>query len=123
MEDARLIFAKRLSAARVAVYPTQETLGLAIGLSSDVARIRINRYERGVNGCNLRTAQKIAEALNMPLAALYADTDEIAEAIIALAKLSVPEQRTAVKALKTQAQKKAKKKRKPAKSQGAEPPH
>lgn len=100
MEDARFIFANRLRAARIAAGLTQEALGTAAGISVDVARTRINRYERGVNECDLRTAKRLADALHMPLAALYADTDEIKEVIIALAKLSVAEQRMVVGELK-----------------------
>lgn len=78
---------------------------MATGLAIEVARTRINRYERGVNECDLRTAKKLAEALGMPLAALYAETDEIAEAIIALARLPLAEQRAVVSELKARARK------------------
>ena len=105
MDDARLIFANRLRAARLASGLTQEALGVATGIVTDVARTRINRYERGVNECDLRTAKKLAEVLGMPLAALYADTDEIAEVIVAFAKLPRAEQRTVVNELKARAKK------------------
>jgi transcriptional regulator with XRE-family HTH domain len=72
---------------------------------AEVARTRINRYERGVNECDLRTAKKLAEVLGMPLAALYADTDEIAEVIVTFAKLTRAEQRTLVNELKARAKK------------------
>ncbi|MBS7456834.1 helix-turn-helix domain-containing protein [Coralloluteibacterium stylophorae] len=105
MEDARLIFANRLRAARKAADLTQEALGVAAGIVADVARTRINRYERGVNECDLRTAKKLADALGMPLAALYAETDEIAEAIVAIARLPLTEQRKLVKQLKARVKK------------------
>lgn len=105
MEDARLIFANRLRQARLSDGLTQEALGVATGLAVEVARTRINRYERGVNECDLRTAKKLADALGMPLAALYAETDEIAEAIIALARLPLAEQRAVVSELKARARK------------------
>ncbi|OOG37533.1 helix-turn-helix transcriptional regulator [Rhodanobacter sp. C05] len=105
MDDARLIFANRLRAARLAAGLTQEALGVATGIVADVARTRINRYERGVNECDLRTAKKLAEVLGMPLAALYADTDEIAEVIVTFAKLPRAEQRTVVSELKARAKK------------------
>ncbi|ATS64258.1 MULTISPECIES: helix-turn-helix transcriptional regulator [Xanthomonas] len=91
--DARLIFANRLRHARQQAELTQEALGVAIGLAPEVARTRINRYEKGVNECDLRTAKRLASELDMPLAALYAETPEIADAITALTKLSVDEQR------------------------------
>lgn len=105
MDDARLIFANRLRAARLAANLTQEALGVATGIAVEVARTRINRYERGVNECDLRTAKKLADVLGMPLAALYADTDEIAEVIVAFAKLSRTEQRAVVTDLKARARK------------------
>jgi len=105
LDDARLIFANRLHAARLAAGLTQEALGVATGIAAEVARTRINRYERGVNECDLRTAKKLADVLGMPLAALYADTDEIAEVIVAFAKLPRAEQRTVVNELKARAKK------------------
>lgn len=105
MEDARFIFANRLRAARLEAGLTQEGLGVAAGISIDVARTRINRYERGVNECDLRTAKKLAEALRVPLAALYADSDEIAEVIVAFALLPLSEQRAVVQDLKNRAKK------------------
>lgn len=105
MEDARFIFANRLRAARLASGLTQEQLGVAAAISIDVARTRINRYERGVNECDLRTAKSLADVLGMPLAALFADTDEIAEVIVAFAKLSRTEQRAVVSELKARAKK------------------
>ncbi|MEZ0471151.1 helix-turn-helix domain-containing protein [Luteimonas salinilitoris] len=101
MDDARFIFANRLREARLAAGLTQEALGVAAGIAVEVSRTRINRYERGVNECDLHTARKLAEALGMPLAALYAETDEIAEAIKALARLPVTEQRAIVAELKS----------------------
>ncbi|SOT96894.1 helix-turn-helix domain-containing protein [Xanthomonas arboricola] len=103
LEDARLIFANRLRQARLAAGLTQEAIGVAAGIAPDVARTRINRYEKGVNECDLRTAQRIAEALDMPLAAFYAESDEIAEAIKALAKLPLNEQRQIVAELQRKA--------------------
>ncbi len=84
---------------------TQEALGVAADIAVDVARVRINRYERGVNECDLRTAQKLADALGLPLAALYADTDEIAELLVEFVKLSVSEQRALLKEIKGRAAK------------------
>jgi len=105
LDDARLIFANRLRAARLASGLTQEALGVATGIAAEVARTRINRYEHGVNECDLRTAKRLADALGMPLAALYADTDEIAEVIVAFATLPRSEQRAVVNDLKARAKK------------------
>lgn len=105
MEDARFIFANRLRVARLASGLTQEALGVAAGIAVDVARMRINRYERGVNECDLRTAKKIADALDLPFAALFADTDEIAELLVAFAELSASEQKNLLKEIKGKAAK------------------
>ncbi|MFQ6309275.1 hypothetical protein [Lysobacter capsici] len=48
----------------------------------------------------MATARRIAEALGVPLAFLYAETDTMAEAILTLGLLSKPEQRKAVADLK-----------------------
>ncbi|MBO9883583.1 helix-turn-helix transcriptional regulator [Xanthomonas perforans] len=102
-DDARLIFAKRLREARLAVGLAQEALGGAVGISAEVARTRISRYENAVNECDLRTAKRLASELDMPLAALYAETREIAEAVTALTKLSIDEQRKEVARLQRKA--------------------
>lgn len=105
MEDARLIFANRLRAARLSAGLTQEALGVATGIAAEVARTRINRYERGVNECDLRTAKKLADVLGLPLAALFADTDEIAELLAVFSKLSAGEQKALLKELRAKAAK------------------
>ncbi|MCE4279624.1 helix-turn-helix transcriptional regulator [Xanthomonas hortorum pv. vitians] len=88
LPDARLLFAKRLREARLAANLTQEALGVAAGLSVDVARVRINRYEKGGRECDLRTAQRLADALGLPLPALFTDEDDLAEMIIFYSKIS-----------------------------------
>lgn len=90
---ARVVFAARLKAARLAAGLTQEALGIQAGIDQDVARTRINRYERAVHDCDSATAQRIAEVVGKPLAALYADTVLMAEAIEAFAALSEKDQR------------------------------
>ncbi|MDC8640611.1 helix-turn-helix domain-containing protein [Xanthomonas hortorum] len=61
---------------------------IAAGLSVDVARVRINRYEKGGRECDLRTAQRLADALGLPLPALFTDEDDMAEMIIFYSKIS-----------------------------------
>ena len=84
---------------------TQEALGVAADIAVDVARTRVNRYERGVNECDLRTAKKLADALGLPLAALFADTDEIAELLVEFMKLSMSEQKTLLSELRARSAK------------------
>lgn len=98
--DARSIFAQRLKQAREDAGLTQKELGMTIGLPQETAAVRINRYEKAVHDADLATARRIAEALGVPLAFLYAETDTMAEAILTLGLLSKPEQRKAVADLK-----------------------
>jgi len=91
--NARALFAARLKAARLAAGLTQQALGIEAGIPEDVARTRINRYERAVHDADQATAQRIAKALDTPVAALYADSEEMAQAIKAFAALSQAEQR------------------------------
>ncbi len=71
-----------------------------MGLPEDVAGVRINRYERAVHNCDTDTAQKLAEALGVSVAYLYAETDELAELIQEFTRLPVSEQRSIVQELK-----------------------
>ncbi|WP_152566108.1 helix-turn-helix domain-containing protein [Lysobacter antibioticus] len=57
---------------------------MTIGLPQETAAVRINRYEKAVHDADLATARRIAEALGVPLAFLYAETDTMAEAILTL---------------------------------------
>ncbi|MBA0250501.1 XRE family transcriptional regulator [Stenotrophomonas lactitubi] len=79
---------------------SQKTLGVAMGLPEDVAGVRINRYERAVHDCDTETAQKMAKALGVSLAYLYAETEELAELIKEFASLPVKEQREVLAGVK-----------------------
>ena len=90
--DARAQFAARLKSERLSAGLTQEALGVLAGLEPDVARTRINRYERAVHDCDLITAKNIADALHVPLATLYTDSPLMAEVVKAFSRLSIREQ-------------------------------
>lgn len=108
----RTVFPQRLKEARLAAGLTQESLGIAAGIDEAVARTRINRYERGVNEADERTAETLAKALGVPLASLYADTPAMAQVITAVAQLPAREQKKLAEELlaRTQAQQKSRKK-------------
>jgi transcriptional regulator with XRE-family HTH domain len=89
----RDLFPRRLKEARLAAGLTQEKLGTLAGLSIDVARMRINRYERGTSEAPEATARALAKALGVPLAALYADSPVMAQVIEAVARLPQREQK------------------------------
>lgn len=109
--DARAVFAARLKAARQAAGLTQEAMGVLAGISEDVARTRVNRYERAVHDCDLATAKRLADALGVPLASLYAETEVMARAIEAFAALSATEQRAAAEDLAAKAELSAKRRK------------
>lgn len=64
-----------------------------MGLPEDVAGVRINRYERAVHSCDTDTAQRLAEALGVSVAYLYAETDELAELIQEFTRMPIKQQR------------------------------
>ena len=69
----RQIFCKRLKEARVTKGLSQKQLGIVAGIDEFVASTRINRYEKGIYEPDIETAGRLAEALDIPLAYLYAD--------------------------------------------------
>ena len=100
---ARAIFARRLKQARTLRGLSQRALGDALGLGKNVGSTRINRYEQQASLCDMETASKIARELGVPLAYLFAETDDLAEAILAFAKLTKAERAKALADLKKKA--------------------
>lgn len=86
------IFCTRLKAARIAAGLSQKQLGIAVGLDEFVASTRINRYELGVHETDIRTAERLAQVLGMPLAYFYAHDDGLARLITAFTRLPASEQ-------------------------------
>ncbi|MGN2250324.1 helix-turn-helix domain-containing protein [Frateuria sp. GZRe14] len=82
------IFATRLKAAREMRGLSQRALGGLVSESKSNGSVRINRYEQGVNRADMDTAAALAEALDVPLAYLFAEKDDQAELLLAFAKLS-----------------------------------
>lgn len=87
------MFTKRLKEARLALGVSQWELGRRIGLSEDVVSSRITRYERGTSEPDFLTASKLAKELGVPLAYLLADSDALADIILAAASLPPAKQR------------------------------
>lgn len=90
---AREIFSARLKQARLALGISQKELGIRAGLDEDVASTRINRYERAVHDADLATAQRLADELGVPLASLFAATEELAELIALIHRLPKSKQK------------------------------
>ncbi len=81
IEDAKVRFCKRLKTSRKIRKISQEQLGITIGLDESSASARISRYENGIHTIEPNTAERIAQALDVPLAYFYASTEELAELI------------------------------------------
>lgn len=74
-------FCKRFKQARLAKGFSQKSLGIAAGIDEFVASTRLNRYEKGIHEADLDTVQRLAEALEVPVAYLFAEDDELAKLI------------------------------------------
>lgn len=86
--DPRAVFCTRLRKAREAAGLSQKDLGIRAGLDQFVASTRINRYEQGVHAPDVQTAARLALALNIPLAYLFAGDERLARVILAFAQLT-----------------------------------
>lgn len=95
------VWARRIKQARLAADLSQRELGIQAGLDPFVASTRINRYELGIHRADYLISQKLAEVLSVPVAYLYCDDDDLAEALLALHRLSPGRRRKAIKDLKT----------------------
>ena len=82
------IFGKRLRQRRRALNLSQEAVGVSIGLDESCSRARISRYENGVHEPDMRTAMKLASALQIPTIYLYCERDSIAELLLVVVKFS-----------------------------------
>jgi transcriptional regulator with XRE-family HTH domain len=78
---------------------SQKDLGILAGLDPFVASTRINRYEQGVHAPDQATAKRLAKALGVPLAYLYADNERLARMIRAFSALDVEEQERILKTI------------------------
>jgi transcriptional regulator with XRE-family HTH domain len=93
------VFSRRLKQARQLRGLSQKSLGIAAGFDEFVASPRVNQYERGVHMPDYETAQRLSAVLLVTTAFLYADDEEIAEALLRLSNMPVRKRRTAVRML------------------------
>ena len=91
------VFALRLAQARKRAGLTQAELGVKAGLDPAVASPRINQYERGKHEPQLATAKRLAKALNVPAAFLYAEDELLAKLLFRWNELSLPERKALLK--------------------------
>ena len=88
----QLSFAEHLRAMRQAKGLTQAELGRLMDLPDDVGQTRISRYEQGKHFPDPPAAGKLAKALGVPLAYLWASDDRQAEIILGFAQLNTEQQ-------------------------------
>jgi transcriptional regulator with XRE-family HTH domain len=94
------IFAKRLKAARKAQGLTQQALGVMAGMEELSASARMNHYEQGKHWPHYSVVEKIAEALDLPVAYFYCKEDNEAELLRLFHQLDDVKQEIIVKLLK-----------------------
>lgn len=85
--DIRLVFQTRLKETRLSRQLSQKDLGVRAGLDPFVASTRINRYELGVHEPDMATIERLATALLVPPAYLFAEDERLARMIVAFDRL------------------------------------
>ncbi|MEO5339796.1 MAG: helix-turn-helix domain-containing protein [Magnetococcus sp. MYC-9] len=82
-QDVRHIFGMRLREARELKKISQRSLGLSLGWGPLVAVNRMHRYENEKRlPRDLKIAEKLAEALGVPMAYLFATDERIARLLL-----------------------------------------
>lgn len=93
------LWGKRFKEARLAAGLSQRDVGIEVGLDEFVASARINRYELGVHRADYPMEVRLAKALKVPVAYLYAETDDLAKLLIAFHRAPKVARRAAIDAL------------------------
>lgn len=91
------VFSSRLRAARLRAGLTQMQLGVLAHIDEYSASVRISQYERGKHLPDLNTAERLAEALSVPLPYLYARDDKLAQLILFFGQLDGNQQNRLLK--------------------------
>ena len=81
------VVGRRMRARREELGWSQERVGVLIGIDESSSRARISRYELGTHEPPVKTARLIADALNVPLAYLYCEDEDIATLLLKLRQL------------------------------------
>lgn len=90
------VWQKRLKEARLARDLSQKQLGIEAGLDEFVASTRLNRYEVGVHAPDFQMSVRLAKVLDVPVAYLYCDSDEVAKMLLAFHRAPKPARRQAM---------------------------
>lgn len=101
------IFAKRLKEARATRGLSQRALGGLVATDKDTGSVRVNRYEQQVNKADMESAAELARVLEVPVAYLFTDADDLAELILVFSRLSAGERASILAGAKEVAQKSA----------------
>ncbi len=79
----------------------QDQLGVLIGIDEHSASARMSRYESGVHEAPIATARLLAKVLNVPLAYLYCDDENLAEILLAASQLPIEDRMSMLKAMQS----------------------
>jgi transcriptional regulator with XRE-family HTH domain len=90
--DVHTIFTRRLKKARISKGLTQAALGVRMGLASNIASTRINRYEVGTSEPDLLTSERMAKKLGVNLSWLVCTDPKLATVIEGFSKLDARQQ-------------------------------
>ena len=82
------VLGKRLREAREALDIPQDKLGVLIGLDESCSSARISRYESGIHQPPIKTIERLAKELKVPVPYLFCEDDVMAQAILKLSTLS-----------------------------------
>lgn len=94
------VWARRLKEARLAAGLSQRQLGIDAGVDEFVSSARMNRYELGVHRPDYGIAVQLARVLDVPVAYLYCDDDEMAEMLIAFHRVPAKTRRHVLEMLR-----------------------
>lgn len=81
------VFATRLKEARLRAGLSQERLGVLAGIDEASSSARMNQYERGKHAPDWLTIERLAAALKVPMAYLFAADDDAAHLLLAFYEL------------------------------------
>lgn len=98
-------FPIRLKEARDRLGISQRELGVRIGIEPGAASSRMNHYEKGRHMPDFATLKRIAEELQVPLAYLFCESDDMAEMVKAFDKLMPEDKLRAIEIVKSASKK------------------
>lgn len=76
---------------------SQKQLGIVANIDEFVASTRINRYEQGIHEPDMKTAARLAKVLQVPLAYLFAEDEQLASMILGFTRLTPEDKKNILK--------------------------